>query len=126
MPPNDRTRLLHMLEAAQEAVSFAAGRTAADLAQDRMLALALVKCIEIIGEAASKVGPNTRNRFEQIPWLDIVGMRNRLIHAYFDIDFDRVLDTITADLPPLIASLESALGEPTTRSADSIEPHGQR
>jgi uncharacterized protein with HEPN domain len=82
MLPNDRTRLLHMLDAAREAVTFAHGRTAADLAQDRLLALALLKCIEIIGEAASKVSSDTRSKLNQIPWIDIVGMRNRLIHAY--------------------------------------------
>jgi uncharacterized protein with HEPN domain len=98
-----------MLDAAREAVTFASGRTAADLAHDRLLALALVKCIEIIGEAASNVSSETRSKLHQIPWVDIIGMRNRLIHAYFDIDFDRVRDTITADIPPLIGSLELAL-----------------
>ena len=63
-----------MLEAAHEAVTFASGCTAADLTQDRMLALALVKCIEIIGEAASKVTPETRRQLEAIPWMDIVGL----------------------------------------------------
>jgi len=98
-----------MLDAAREAVAYSAGRTASDLAQNRMLALALIKCIEIIGEAASKISPNTRADCEQIPWADIIGMRHRLIHAYFDIDFDRVYDTITSDLPPLIANLEGIL-----------------
>ena len=110
MPPNDRTRLLHMRDAAREAVTFASGRSAEDLANDRLLALALVKCIEIVGEAASKVSQVTRSQLDAVPWADIIGMRHRLIHAYFDIDFDRVLDTITADLPPLITSLEAVLG----------------
>ncbi len=74
-------------------------------------ALALLECIEIVGEAASKVSPNTRSVHQDIPWVDIVGMRNRLIHAYFDIDFDRVSDTITTDLPPLISSIEAILAE---------------
>ena len=100
-----------MLEAAREAVTYAAGRTAIELSQDRMLSLALVKCIEIIGEAASKVDPSISSRHPEIPWGDIVGMRNRLIHAYFDIDFERVSDTITTDLPPLIANLERLLVE---------------
>ena len=109
MPPSDRTRLLHMLDAAREAVTYAAGRSANELAQDRLLALALVKCIEIIGEAASKIDPGIQSSHLDIPWADIVGMRNRLIHAYFDIDFQRVSDTITTDLPPLIANLERIL-----------------
>ena len=74
-----------------------------------MLALALVKCIEIIGEAASKIDSGIQSSHPDIPWADIVGMRNRLIHAYFDIDFERVCDTIAADLPPLIAKLERIL-----------------
>jgi uncharacterized protein with HEPN domain len=111
-----------MLDAAREAVSFASGRNAVDLAQDRVLALALVKCIEIIGEAASRIGPETRRELEQVPWADIVGMRNRLIHAYFDIDLDRIHDTITNDLAPLILSLELALGQRTADSAESNDP----
>jgi uncharacterized protein with HEPN domain len=71
-----------------------------------MLALSLVKCIEIVGEAASHVTLETRNQHASIPWNDIVGMRNRLIHAYYDVDLDRVWDTITDDLPPLIAELD--------------------
>lgn len=121
MPPNDRIRLLHMLDAAREAAAFASGRTSEDLANDRLLALALVKCVEIIGEAASKVSAETRSRLGGIPWVDIIGMRHRLIHAYFDIDFERVSDTITADLPPLIARLESALGGFDTGAHGSIE-----
>ena len=108
-----------MLDAAREAVAFASGRTAADLGQDRLLALALVKCIEIVGEAASKVSSETRRVVDQVPWVDIAGMRNRLIHAYFDIDLERVCDTITTDLPPLIETLESALGNPATGSRDA-------
>lgn len=71
-----------------------------------MLALSLVRCIEIIGEAASRVSGETRMLVPQIPWPDLVGMRNRLVHAYFDIDLDRVWDTVLDDLPPLIAQLE--------------------
>jgi len=98
-----------MLDAARDAVTYAAGRTANELARDRVLTLALVKCIEIVGEAASKVSPPTHASYAEIPWADIVGMRHRLIHAYFDIDFDRVCDTISTDLPPLISKLEMIL-----------------
>ncbi len=98
-----------MLDAAREAVTFIAGMTAQDLRSDRILSLALVKCIEIIGEAATKVTNETRAAYPQIPWADIVGMRHRLIHLYFDVDLERVCDTIAVDLPPLIESLEKAL-----------------
>ena len=98
-----------MLDAAREAVSFANGHSRADLDSNRMLALSLVKCIEIVGEAAARIGEDTRQQPSQVPWLDIVGMRNRLIHAYFDVSLDIVWSTMTQDLPPLIAQLEQIL-----------------
>jgi uncharacterized protein with HEPN domain len=98
-----------MLDAAREAIAFGASRSSDDLKRDRVLTLALVKCIEIIGEAAAKVSAETRASAPRIPWSDIIGMRNRLIHAYFDVDVNRVSDTLANDLPPLIALLEKAL-----------------
>ena len=106
MRKDDTIRLQHMLDASREAVSFAADRSREDLDHDRMLALSIVKCIEIVGEAASRVSGETQALVPQLPWQDIVGMRNRLIHAYYDIDLDRVWDTVLDDLPPLIAQLE--------------------
>jgi len=76
-----------------------------------MLALSLVKSIEIIGEAASKVTEPTRTRLPSVPWIELVGMRNRLIHAYFEIDLDRVWSTLDADLPPLVVELERFLSD---------------
>jgi uncharacterized protein with HEPN domain len=99
-----------MLDASMDAMSFVSSRTRADLDHDRMLLLSLVKCIEIVGEAASRVTTETQAVTPSIPWRDIVGMRNRLIHAYFDVDHDRVWDTVRDDLPPLIEALRSALG----------------
>lgn len=86
----DTIRMLHMLDAAREAISFSRGRTRTDLDSDKMLTFALVRAIEIVGEAASKVTAQTRSEFPEMPWQDIVGMRNRIVHAYFDIDLDRV------------------------------------
>ncbi len=80
------------------------------LEANRQLTLALVKDIEIIGEAASKVSEETRTKHPAMPWLDIINMRNRLIHAYFDIDLEIVWDTVTKDLPSLIAELEKIVG----------------
>lgn len=116
MRKDDLVRLRHMLEAAKEAVSFAQNRTRSALDSDRMLTLSLVKSIEIIGEAAARVTKECQQRYPEIPWSNIIAMRNRLIHAYFDIDLDRVWDTVTDDLPPLIASLERILPpeEPVT------------
>lgn len=109
MQRDDMIRVRHILDAAREAVSFAANKERKDLDDNRMLVLSLVKLIEIIGEAASKVTDDTRKKYAEIPWSNITAMRNRLIHVYFDIDLDRVWDTIVDDLPPLIDSLEKQI-----------------
>lgn len=106
MRKDDVIRIKHMLDAACEARSFVFGKNRSDLDGNRQLTLALVKDIEVIGEAASKVSQETRDKYAAIPWLDIINMRNRLIHAYFDIDLEIVWDTATKDIPPLIAELE--------------------
>jgi uncharacterized protein with HEPN domain len=81
-----------------------------------MLAFAVVRGLEIIGEAASQVSEATRQACPDIPWPLIVGMRHRLIHAYFDVDLDRVWDTVMLDLPPLIMALERVLGTEKTHA----------
>jgi len=74
-----------------------------------MLVLSLIRELEIIGEAASKISAETRSQNTSIPWQDISGMRNRLIHAYFDVDLDTVWSTVSRDLPTLKAELEKIL-----------------
>lgn len=90
---------------------FARGRTRTDLDRDRMLVLALVKALEIIGEAAYRITPATRQVYPHLPWDDMIGMRHRLVHAYFDINLDILWQTIHHDLPPLIVELEAILAE---------------
>jgi len=111
MRKDDSVRLRHMVDAAREAVAFAAGRKRADLDHDRMLVLALVKDIEIIGEAAYQISQQTREQFPDIPWEDIIGMRHRLVHAYFDINLDILWKTVETDLPQLIEMLKRTIGE---------------
>jgi uncharacterized protein with HEPN domain len=98
-----------MLDAADEALTFIQCRIRANLDDDRMLVLSLIRELEIIGEAASKVSAETRSKNTSIPWQDISGMRNRLIHAYFDVDLDTVWNTVSKDLPVLKAELEKIL-----------------
>ena len=105
----DEVRIRHMIDAAREAMAFARARVREDLDQDRQLALSLVKLIEIIGEAAATVTEETCRRAPAIPWRSIVGMRHRLVHGYFEIDLDRVWDTVVDDLPALLPELESLL-----------------
>jgi uncharacterized protein with HEPN domain len=109
MRKHDAIRLRHMLEAAREAVSFAQGRSRDDLTRDRMLVLSLVKAIEIAGEAAFQISEPTRNELPDLPWADIIGMRHRLVHVYFDINLDILWQTVQVDLPVLIAQIEQLL-----------------
>lgn len=83
MPRHDTIlRLRHMLDHAKEAVTTAQGKTRTDLDTDRLLNLGLVRLLEIIGEAASRVPKEERELYPDIPWSEIVGLRNRLIHGY--------------------------------------------
>lgn len=107
----DSTRLQHMLEAATEACEMIADATRISLDTDRKLSLALVRLIEIVGEAAANVSKDQQSQLSEIPWRSMVGMRNRIIHAYFDVDLDIVWKTVTEDLPPLIDELERILAE---------------
>lgn len=79
---DDLTRLRHMRDAATEAIQFISGHVRSDLDCDRMLTLALAKDIEIIGEAAARISTDCRTRHPTIPWMEMIGMRNRLTHAY--------------------------------------------
>lgn len=111
MSPDDSIRILHMIEAAETAQRFIAGRRRDDFDSDQMLLFALVRAIEIIGEAASKVSAETRAATPAIPWVAIVAMRNRLIHTYFDIDRNILWKTITGEIPSLLSQLRALLSE---------------
>ena len=109
MLKDDRIRLQHMLDAAREVMNSVRSRSRADLDADRLWALGLVKCVEIIGEAAARVTRATREKCPEIPWEAIVGMRNRLVHVYFDIDLDQVWRTVTEDISELAQELDRIL-----------------
>ena len=110
MPKIDNlTRLRHIRDAAVEALGFVGSLKRNDLNTNRMLVLALVKDIEIIGEAATNLSPVCRSRHPQLPWADIIGMRNRLVHAYFEIDLDIVWEVVSNDLPFLVSELDGII-----------------
>jgi uncharacterized protein with HEPN domain len=109
MRPDDRIRVLHMIEAAEAIEAFVAGRHRTDLDADRMLLFALVRATEIIGEAASRVSPEGRAIAPAVPWAQITGMRNRLIHAYFDIDLDILWRTAVEEVPSLLPLLRAMM-----------------
>lgn len=83
---DDTTLMRDMIDAARSAISATEGSEQGALAADHVRALGLVKCLEIIGEAAGRLSANFRERHAVIPWGRIIGMRNRLVHAYFEID----------------------------------------
>jgi uncharacterized protein with HEPN domain len=84
-------------------------RTRKDLDDERMLSLALVRLIEIMGEAANNISEPCQAKYLKIPWRQIVGMRNRIVHAYFDIDLDIIWQVITEDLGSLLIEVEKAI-----------------
>ena len=106
---NDEVCARHILDAAREAVGFAEGRSRTDLDTDRQLNLSLVRLLEVIGEAARGISQEFREAHPEVAWKKMIGMRDHLIHGYFDINLDVVWQTVTEDLPPLIAQMEKIL-----------------
>ena len=98
-----------MLDAIEEAMSFAKNKCRESLDKDRMLVLALMKAVEIVGEAASRISKEAQRATPEIPWVNIIGMRNRLIHAYFDINLDILWQTVSKDLSELAVTLKLAM-----------------
>jgi uncharacterized protein with HEPN domain len=113
LPPRDGIRLRHMLAAASKALDYVDGHERAILDSDEMRALALVRLLEILGEASRAVSDTTRDRYPTIPWRQIAGTRDRLIHGYEAVDLDIVWAIVTTDLPALIAEVEKVLAGET-------------
>lgn len=107
MSPDDVIRIRHILEAIDLASGFVGGRTSDELRSNAMLRLALTRAVEIVGEAAARVSPEGRAAASDLPWHAMVGMRNRLVHAYFDVDCEILWTTVTDSLPPLATRLRT-------------------
>ena len=110
MLKNDLVRLRHILDSAEEAIAFTSGRSREDLQNDRMLNLSLVRLLEIIGEAAREISQELCQTHPKTAWKEMAGMRDRLIHGYFDVNLDVVWETVHKDLPPLVGQLKEILG----------------
>jgi uncharacterized protein with HEPN domain len=106
----DPLRMRHMLDAAREAMALSRGKDAGALAADRVLGLALVRLLEVLGEAAGRVSEGTKAAHPEVPWSQIVGLRNRLIHGYDSVDLEILWMILSEDLPPLVEALERAVG----------------
>lgn len=109
---DDRARLSHMLLYAQDAQRFAQGRARGDLDTDRMLYLAVLRALEVIGEAATRVSQPLRDQHPEVGWAQITALRNRLIHGYDAVDADRLWQILASDVPKLIADLQHILAQP--------------
>ncbi len=107
---DDITRLRHILDGSKRAIRILNGRSLAELAADESDDLALERCLEIVGEAANRVGPSTMAQLDDLPWRDMIDMRNVIIHAYPDVELETVWRTVVEDLPPLVAVLERFFG----------------
>jgi uncharacterized protein with HEPN domain len=106
---DDRLPMHQMLEHAREAVEMIRGRNRAEIHTNRMLQLALVHLVQIVGEAATRVSGAGQAAYPQIPWSKAIAARHRMVHGYDVIVYDVVWDTIVQDFPPLVAELERAL-----------------
>ena len=111
----DGAYLLDMLLSARDAVEFVSGITYADFEASRLHLNAVLKSLEIIGEAAARVSPGAKESHKNIPWGEIVGMRNRIVHAYFNVDIEMVWKVVKEDLPTLVAQLERIVPPNTSR-----------
>ena len=92
MVNRDLARLHHMLDCAKAISKFSDGKSRQDLDLDRFFSSAIMREFEVLGEAAAAISMETRSQFPQIPWKAVIGMRNQLIHAYFDVDHDICLE----------------------------------
>jgi uncharacterized protein with HEPN domain len=100
--------LRDMLENAQRAIEFTKGMRYETFAKDDKTVYAVIRAVEIIGEAAANIPDEVRAKYPNVPWREVKGMRNKLVHQYFGINMEVVWQTIHEDLPVLIEALKSA------------------
>jgi uncharacterized protein with HEPN domain len=98
----DEAYLLDILNAARKVTQYTASATEEDFLQNELLQDATLRQLEIVGEAARRVSQETKNIHPEIPWPEMIGLRNRLIHEYSRVNLQRVWDTIQNDIPRLI------------------------
>jgi len=106
---DDTITLRQMLDHIDEAIALAQNRTRKDLESDRVLFLALLKLVEIVGEAAWRISDPLQAAHPEIPWREIIGTRNRLVHGYDSVDSDILWNIVSADFPPLSCQIKMLL-----------------
>ncbi len=113
---DDRVSLVDMLVYAEEAIEILGNTSQEEIANNRVMQLALQRLVEIVGEAARRVSKNTQEQHEEIAWREIIGMRNRLAHAYDSVSLKVLWEVIAEDFPPLVELLENIVGRDPDRS----------
>ena|ERR1039457_4277233 len=108
---SDKERLLHIIDAIQSIEDFTSDITYAEYIEDFKLRLALIKLLEIIGEASSGISPQTQEQFSEIDWIILKSVRNVLVHEYFGIDYDIIWNVIQSKIPDLKERIESILNK---------------
>jgi uncharacterized protein with HEPN domain len=109
MQPQDKIRMQHILDEAGEACKYLEDISFDEFTRDGKTVRAVIRAIEVIGEATSRISPEFRKEHPDVPWQKIISMRNRLIHVYFDVDYRIVWQTVKENLPPLIEQLKVIL-----------------
>ncbi len=110
MPPRDEQSLFDILTSAKLAMDYVVDKTQADFIEDNQCHDAVIRRIEIIGEAAGRVSSPTKATLPQLDWRRIIGMRNIMIHQYDNVDLETVWQVLQIQLPKLIVTLEAILG----------------
>ncbi len=110
MFPSDEEFVKHIRDEASHIRDFMVGKTIDDLRVDFMLERAVTRCLEIMGEASRKVSADYKQEHPDLPWRDMSDTRNRIIHFYFGIDHEVIMNIIEVELPSLLHSLEQLVG----------------
>ncbi|MBE7177053.1 MAG: DUF86 domain-containing protein [Mucilaginibacter polytrichastri] len=110
MPPSTIEFLRHILDECNYLLNESASATFPENIYDERLSRAVCRSLEIIGEASSKVHPDVKATYPNVPWRDMADLRNRIIHQYFGVDLDIITDVIQHEIPALKEEIEQILG----------------
>lgn len=108
---NDKVYIAHMRDFLLSAREISEGKTRTDLDNDKVYRYAILHLVSVLGEAAGRLSPDFRTSHPAIPWGDIIGTRNRLIHGYDQVNLNILWDTISTDFPELLAQLDEILAQ---------------